>query len=99
MKDLISLIFAQYVITLVITNSHAAKYLREKILSWFDSILEYPFSTCRLCIGFWVSLILSVINRDSLTFNDFLLIYGGGYFLATQERTTKRILIHKNDEN
>lgn len=39
------------------------------------------YAYCRLCVGFLVSLIISIIFQSN-----FWIIYGVSYFLATQER-------------
>lgn len=44
----------------------------------------HPFERCRMCVGFWVSCIVALCAGCS--FLEMLAVYGGSYFLATQER-------------
>lgn len=43
----------------------------------------YDAISCRMCVGFWVTLIVCLWT---LSFTDTLAAYGFSYFLATQER-------------
>ena len=70
---LITLIFASYIITQILVNGSIFDRIRPK----------YKFFHCRLCVGFWVSIIVCLIMSD---INNILLVYGASYFLATQER-------------
>lgn len=82
-------IFTAYIVTAVLVNSAALYNFRV----WF--YLKTPWLikgcpeqrvhliNCRMCVGFWVSLIISFCTADWVMFP---LIYGASYFLATQER-------------
>lgn len=51
---------AHYIIVLAITSSHAGAIVR----SWLaplDRLVGYGFSECRICIGFWIALVLGPI--------------------------------------
>jgi hypothetical protein len=79
-------IFLAYVITFIIASSSVFEPIRSIIKSKLQ-ILQIGdnkhFIECRMCIGFWVSLIACVVaNKLDL----FFVVYGASYFLATQER-------------
>lgn len=86
MKEIIA-IFSAYIITAVLVNGNVFYSFRE----WFKIKTPYLFKgipprhliDCRMCVGFWISLIVAIIVND---LSIFLLIYGVSYFLATQER-------------
>lgn len=84
MLSCITDIVTAYVITFLITSSSIMlpfrNWLYKKTPKW--QIGDNPhFIYCRMCIGFWVSLIVSWLANENL-----FLIYGLSYFLATQER-------------
>lgn len=80
-------IFAAYIITAVLVVGNIFHSFR----GWFKEKTPFLFKgdprrhliDCRLCTGFWVSLVISVGCGDYWYFP---LIYGASYFLATQER-------------
>jgi hypothetical protein len=80
-------IFAAYILTMLIVKSHALHSFRV----WFIKLTPMLFKgeppthliNCRLCTGFWVSLVIAGIYGDITLFP---LIYGASYFIATQER-------------
>jgi hypothetical protein len=73
--DFIIAVLSSYIITLVLAKG-----------SIFDSIRpKHKFFSCRLCIGCWVSLIVTLVTSFDITL--WLPTYGASYFLATQERT------------
>lgn len=43
----------------------------------------YDFVSCRMCVGFWVTLAFCVFTLPMVYW---LAVYGASYFLATQER-------------
>lgn len=45
--------------------------------------LGYDFISCRMCVGFWLTIITCAWRLPML---DTAAIYGASYFLATQER-------------
>lgn len=48
-----------------------------------DYVVGYDFISCRMCVGAWVALALSLWTGD---FVAMVVAYGASYFLATQER-------------
>jgi len=86
MMNLIAQILAAYIITVVLVEGHIFSYAREYARQRL-SLLRFGGThlfDCRLCVGFYISVGLVVFNSG--TINDFLIIYGASYFLATQER-------------
>ena len=84
MTDLVLHAMSAYAITFVVASSS----LFEPFRFWF--IKKTPklrignnkhFVECRMCTGFWVSIV--VCNLD---YTMILPVYGLSYFLATQER-------------
>ena len=80
-------IFGAYIITAVLVNGGALYKFR----LWFQSKTPWLVKgnpprhllTCRMCTGFYVSLIISVCSGDWMFFP---LVYGASYWLCTQER-------------
>ena len=80
-------VFGAYIITAVIVNGNIFYRVRE----WVKAKTPWLFKgnpprhllECRMCTGFWVSLAAVVVCQNWLMFP---LVYGGSYFLATQER-------------
>jgi len=83
-----------YAITFLLAQSHIFKSPREAFGRLLDRLFgesRYEFEECRMCVGFWVSLLLWLAfyiagwagDYDLLAF---LAAYGLSYFLATQER-------------
>lgn len=58
--------FAHYVITMTLTISFLAEKFVHPITRNVDRWTGYSFSTCRLCMGFWVALVISLITRENL---------------------------------
>ena len=83
--QIITEIFAAYVITLVLTGSTVFESFRQ----WFKKKTPMlrtnhnHFIECRLCTGFWISTLVCLVNAD---IQNVFIIYGASYFLATQER-------------
>ena len=83
-------IFASYIITCVVTSSSLFGPLRERVkraTPWLQiGESKHPIE-CRLCLGFWVSLLVCFCTSpaESALLN-ILPVYGASYFLATQER-------------
>lgn len=79
-------IFAAYIITCVATSSSLFGPLRELFKQTTPWLIigenKHPIE-CRLCFGFWVSLLVCCTTG---TYVDILFVYGASYFLATQER-------------
>ena len=83
-------IFAAYIITCVVTASSLFGPLRERakrVTPWL--VIDggkHPIE-CRLCLGFWVSLLVCFCAAPpELAILNILPVYGASYFLATQER-------------
>lgn len=78
--------FAAYAITFVLTMSYIAQPFRDCVfkqrVKWN---FQYPWETCRMCVGFWVSvmvwLLLLPVGGILMLFS----IYGFSYFLACRE--------------
>ena len=87
---ILSKVFAAYIITCVVTSSSLFGPLRERVkraTPWLViSESKHPIE-CRLCLGFWVSLLVCLCTSppELITIN-VLPVYGASYFLATQER-------------
>jgi len=80
-------IAAAYIVTLILVSGsiffNFRVWLRERTPFLFKGMPPKHFIDCRLCVGFWVSLLISVACGD---WKLFPLIYGASYFMATQER-------------
>jgi len=77
-------IFTAYILTVIITSGS----IMEPVRAWVKTRIPAThqarhFIECRLCVGLWISLVVAVFYG---TPENILLIYGGSYFLATQER-------------
>ena len=87
---ILSKIFAAYIITCVVTSSSLFGPLRERVKRVTPWLMigesNHPIE-CRLCLGFWVSLLVCLCTSppELITIN-VLPVYGASYFLATQER-------------
>ena len=87
---ILSKIFAAYIITCVVTSSSLFGPLRERVKRATPWLVigesKHPIE-CRLCLGFWVSLLVCFCTSptESALLN-ILPVYGASYFLATQER-------------
>jgi len=79
----ISQVLIVYIVTIVITSSSILEPIREYIKSKFKTPKHKPFIECRLCVSFWISIIVCGIFYD---ISNMLAVYGCSYFLATQER-------------
>lgn len=83
-------IFAAYIITCVVTSSSLFGPLRQGVKHATPWLVigesNHPIE-CRLCLGFWVSLLVCLCTSppELITIN-VLPVYGASYFLATQER-------------
>ena len=83
-------VFSAYIITCVVTASSLFGPLRERVKRATPWLVigesKHPIE-CRLCLGFWVSLLVCLCTSppELITIN-VLLVYGASYFLATQER-------------
>ena len=83
-------VFAVYIITCVVASSSLFGPLRERVKRATPWLVigesKHPIE-CRLCLGFWVSLLvcLCTSSPELITIN-VLPVYGASYFLATQER-------------
>lgn len=76
-----------YISTCVICSSSLFEPVRDCIKQHTKFLQirnnKHPIE-CRLCLGFWLSLIFSLYYFSSVTYT--LPIYGISYFLCTQER-------------
>ena len=92
MSNWIFIVFACYAITFVIVNGDILHKIRSKFISLtpFLRVNNMHMLECRMCIGFWVSLLVSIATTDTSDILLFILMwlsyYGASYFLATQER-------------
>lgn len=88
MMKILTLIFAAYIVTLVLVKGHIFTYARCWLRIRTLWLIKGPpgdrrhLIDCRLCTGFWVSLAVCVACWDIMLFP---LVYGSSYFLATQE--------------
>ena len=87
---ILSKIFAAYIITCVVASSSLFGPLRERVKHATPWLVigesKHPIE-CRLCLGFWVSLLVCLCTSSpELMKLDVLAVYGASYFLATQER-------------
>lgn len=86
MKILVE-IFGAYIATAVIVDGgifHSFReWLKPRTPLLFAGNPRKHLIDCRMCTGFWVSLAISIACQNAEMFP---LIYGAGYFLATQER-------------
>lgn len=76
-------IMAAYVLTFLVASGSILEPVRVWSLrfTWLAPKVGKPFLYCRMCCGFWLSLLVA------WHFNvNFFMIYGASYFLATQER-------------
>ena len=83
-------VFAVYIITCVATSSSLLGPLRERTKRTTPWLVigesKHPIE-CRLCLGFWVSLLVCFCAAPpELAILNILPVYGASYFLATQER-------------
>ena len=83
-------IFAAYIITCVVTSSSLFAPLRQGVKHATPWLVigesNHPIE-CRLCLGFWVSLLVCLCTSPpELAIFNILPVYGASYFLATQER-------------
>lgn len=96
MKDyiinILSESFSSYIITLILTKGSLFNKYRQQLINILPQLQMPPmqgesgpphFITCRLCVGFWISTLVCLINADIY---NILFVYGLSYFLATQER-------------
>lgn len=80
---LIGCIFISYIITRVITGST----LLTKARLWLIDKHKLLDLGCRMCIGMWVSLAVTITTYGiEFEMSKFLIIYGASYFLTTQEK-------------
>jgi hypothetical protein len=85
-------VFGAYIITAVIVDGNIFYRIRE----WIKAKTPWLFKgnpprhllECRMCTGFWVSVLVALLTCgiSMETVFSFFLIYGASYFLATQER-------------
>lgn len=84
MKRLVYLSLSSYALTFFIASSSIMVSIRKWIIRHTPHLRitgHKHFIECRMCVGFWTSLI--VCNTD---WKMILPVYGLAYFLATQER-------------
>lgn len=77
---------AAYAITFVITSSSILAQPRAWLMAhtaWLCPTGHRHFLECRMCVGFWSSLLVCGFTAD---WRLLLAVYGASYFLATQER-------------
>lgn len=75
-----------YVLTFLIASSNVLYPARAWIKKHtpFLKINRKHFIDCRMCIGFWISIVATY--EYALTPEAFFAVYGVSYFIATQER-------------
>ena len=78
-------VLSAYALTFIITSSSILDYPRFWIIKRTPKLIARGkhMLECRMCTGFWVSILVSLIFAD---IEQVLAIYGASYFLATQER-------------
>ena len=84
--SLVVLTGAVYGVTLLLVEAKilagVRRYLRDKA-PWLTAGGVFLFD-CRMCTGFWVSLIAVLLKGADIAL--WLFLFGASYFLATQER-------------
>ena len=87
MTKLLLAVFTAYIATVVVTSSSLLEPGRRWLIARTPRLQISPthphFIECRLCVGFWVCLILCLALGDLRLLG---FVYGASYFLATQER-------------
>lgn len=96
MIELIAQILGAYIITVVIVDAPSLDKYRRWIVKVTPKLIGVNrgidisnprhlvhLVECRLCTGFWVSLLITFIYGN---IEYFLLVYGASHFLAMQER-------------
>ena len=90
MIDLFIKIFAAYIITAVLVNGNIFYSVREFLKSKSPWLVKgnpgRHMLDCRMCVGLWVSLAISV----TFDWQMFFLIYGVSYFLETHENINNK---------
>ena len=96
MKEIITGIFAAYIITAVVTNGNVLHSARESIKKKTPGLVKGDpgrhLVDCRMCMGAYVSMAVAVASEPSIVrepksfLKKWLMIYAGSYFMATQER-------------
>ncbi len=84
MERIVLLSFAVYAVTFVVTASSLFEGARLRVMKntpWLKIGSHKHFVECRMCVGFWVSLLACNIDYRLV-----LPVYGLSYFMATQER-------------
>ena len=92
MIELLSAIFLSYISCVVVAQSYVASGLRGVFRRMAGRLAftkkhfvdEYDYISCRLCIGFPVSVLSSLLLGVQLPWIP--IVYGASYWLATQER-------------
>ena len=84
MMQLIVMALSVYALTFVLASSCLLEPFRTWAMACFPRLRignnRHPIE-CRMCVGFWISLIVCNVNWKMV-----LPVYGLSYFLATQER-------------
>ena len=85
MMEFIFQTFTVYGVTLILTRSKAIGPIREvlKKIITIGKTNKVHFTECRMCVGFWVSIIVCAIDQSLM---NILPVYAASYFIATQER-------------
>ena len=89
MKELITLSVASYALTFVLASSSLFEPVREWIKARTPRLKignHKHLVECRMCMGFWCSLAIIIIDCQVINVVNLLSVYGLSYFMATQER-------------
>jgi len=89
--DILAAILTSYAVTVVVCLSHIGDKPREVFRSIVARIpmlrhpfyLDFDFISCRLCVGFWVSLAVTPLYGLALSW--IMPVYGAYYFMAMLE--------------
>jgi hypothetical protein len=86
--DILPHILLAYAVTFLLVEAAVLgaprRYLVSKTPHFSPGKGHKHFFECRMCVGFWICLLLLSIFGWSFTYA--MAVYGGSYFLATQER-------------
>lgn len=88
-STLVILSLSAYALTFIIASSAIFEPLREWLkpkTPWLKIGNHKHMIECRMCMGFYCSLAVNMINYSQLNVLNILAVYGLSYFLATQER-------------
>jgi hypothetical protein len=88
-RHFLVLAIVSYAFTFVIASAGLFSRPRNWLMAktpWMQPTGHKHFLECRMCIGFWCSLVVCLIINDYCYITDVMAVYGLSYFMATQER-------------